>query len=49
MTSTIAGAARASEETGTAAQVLASASVLSRESEHLSAEVARFLGTVRVA
>jgi hypothetical protein len=50
VTSNIAGVARASEETGAAAaQVLSSASELSRQSEHLSAEVARFLGTVRAA
>lgn len=50
VTSNIAGVARASEETGAAAaQVLASASELSRQSEHLSAEVTRFLGTVRAA
>ncbi|CAO4140911.1 methyl-accepting chemotaxis protein [Methylorubrum aminovorans] len=50
VTSNIAGVARASEETGAAAaQVLSSASELSRQSEHLSAEVTRFLGTVRAA
>jgi methyl-accepting chemotaxis protein len=50
VTSNIAGVARASEETGAAAtQVLTSASELSRQSEHLSAEVARFLRTVRAA
>ncbi len=50
VTSNIVGVARASDETGAAAaQVLASASELSRQSEHLSAEVARFLGTVRAA
>ncbi|WP_298956100.1 HAMP domain-containing methyl-accepting chemotaxis protein [uncultured Methylobacterium sp.] len=46
----ISGVARASEETGAAAnQVLVSASELSRQSEHLSAEVSRFLSTVRAA
>ncbi|AWN40284.1 methyl-accepting chemotaxis protein [Methylobacterium durans] len=50
VTSNIAGVARASEDTGAAAsQVLASASELSRQSEHLSAEVTRFLSTVRAA
>jgi methyl-accepting chemotaxis protein len=50
VTSNIAGVAQASEETGAAAtQVLASASELSRQSEHLRAEVARFLSTVRAA
>ncbi|MGE7418653.1 methyl-accepting chemotaxis protein [Methylobacterium tarhaniae] len=50
VTGNIAGVARASEDTGAAAhQVLASASELSRQSEHLSAEVARFLATVRAA
>jgi methyl-accepting chemotaxis protein len=50
VTSNIAGVAQASEETGTAAsQVLSAASELSRQSEHLGAEVARFLGTVRAA
>ncbi|SEO51731.1 methyl-accepting chemotaxis protein [Methylobacterium sp. ap11] len=50
VTGTIAGVAGAAEETGAAAsQVLASASALSRQSEHLSAEVARFLATVRAA
>ncbi|GAB6972105.1 methyl-accepting chemotaxis protein [Methylobacterium phyllosphaerae] len=50
VTGTIAGVAQASEETGAAAsQVLASASELSRQSEHLGAEVARFLATVRAA
>ncbi|MGU3536630.1 methyl-accepting chemotaxis protein [Methylobacterium sp. A54F] len=50
VTHTIAGVARASEETGAAAaQVLSSASELSRQSEHLSAEVHRFLTTVRAA
>ncbi|MGV7032055.1 methyl-accepting chemotaxis protein [Methylobacterium symbioticum] len=50
VTSNIAGVAHASEETGAAAsQVLSSASELSRQSEHLSAEVHRFLATVRAA
>ena len=50
VTSNIAGVAGAAEETGAAAsQVLASASELSRQSEHLSAEVKRFLATVRAA
>ncbi|MCJ2034029.1 methyl-accepting chemotaxis protein [Methylobacterium sp. J-068] len=50
VTSNIAGVARASEETGSAAsQVLASASELSLQSRHLSAEVTRFLQTVRAA
>ncbi|AWN49988.1 methyl-accepting chemotaxis protein [Methylobacterium terrae] len=50
VTGNIAGVAAAAEETGAAAsEVLASASELSRQSEHLSAEVARFLGTVRAA
>ncbi|WP_375465474.1 methyl-accepting chemotaxis protein [uncultured Methylobacterium sp.] len=47
---TIADVAGAAQETGAAAaEVLASASALSRHSEHLSAEVARFLATVRAA
>ncbi|WP_232631583.1 methyl-accepting chemotaxis protein [Methylobacterium sp. Leaf118] len=50
VTANIAGVAQAAEETGAAsAQVLASASELSRQSEHLGAEVARFLGDVRAA
>ncbi|MFH6786532.1 MULTISPECIES: methyl-accepting chemotaxis protein [Methylobacterium] len=50
VTTNIAGVARAADETGAAAsQVLASASELSRQSEHLSAEVARFLDGVRAA
>ncbi|KMO43229.1 hypothetical protein VQ03_09050 [Methylobacterium tarhaniae] len=37
-------------ETGSAAaQVLAAASALSRQSEHMTVEVARFLDTVRAA
>ena len=50
VTRNIAGVAQASEETGAAAgQVLTSAAELSRQSEHLSAEVQRFLSTVRAA
>ncbi|MBP1181381.1 methyl-accepting chemotaxis protein [Methylobacterium sp. PvR107] len=50
VTSNIAGVAQASEETGAAAsQVLSAASDLSRQSEHLGAEVTRFLATVRAA
>ncbi|WP_053080380.1 methyl-accepting chemotaxis protein [Methylobacterium variabile] len=50
VTGTITSVARASEETGHAAdQVLSAASALSRQSGHLSAEVDRFLGTVRAA
>ncbi|MEH3118353.1 MAG: methyl-accepting chemotaxis protein [Methylorubrum populi] len=50
VTTNITGVASAAEETGTAAsQVLGAASELSRQSEHLSAEVTRFLATVRAA
>ncbi|TNC11771.1 HAMP domain-containing protein [Methylobacterium terricola] len=50
VTGTIVGVAGAAEETGAAAtHVLASATELSRQSEHLGAEVARFLTTVRAA
>ncbi|BDL41007.1 methyl-accepting chemotaxis protein [Methylorubrum sp. GM97] len=50
VTTNIGGVAEASEETGAAAsQVLMSASELSRQSEHLSAEVHRFLATIRAA
>ncbi|MBB2965212.1 methyl-accepting chemotaxis protein [Methylobacterium sp. R2-1] len=50
VTNNIAGVAGAAEETGAAAsQVLGAASELSRQSEHLSAEVSRFLATVRAA
>jgi methyl-accepting chemotaxis protein len=50
VTSNIVSVAGAAEETGAAAaQVLSSASELSRQSEHLGAEVARFLATVRAA
>ena len=50
VTSNIAGVASAAEDTGAAAsQVLGAASELSRQSEHLTAEVGRFLATVRAA
>jgi methyl-accepting chemotaxis protein len=50
VTVNIAAVASAAEETGTAAtRVLASASDLSRQSGHLSAEVQRFLARVRAA
>ncbi|AWN45169.1 methyl-accepting chemotaxis protein [Methylobacterium terrae] len=50
VTGNIAGVAGAAEETGAAAtQVLASATALSRQSEGLTAEVRRFLETVRAA
>ncbi|MCP1561802.1 UNVERIFIED_ORG: methyl-accepting chemotaxis protein [Methylorubrum zatmanii] len=50
VTRNISGVAQASEETGIAAsQVLTSSAELSRQSEHLSAEVQRFLSTVRAA
>ncbi len=50
VTGNIASVAQASEETGAAAgQVLSAASELSRQSENLSAEVGRFLATVRAA
>ena len=50
VTSNIAGVAGAIEETGAAAgQVLDAASELSRQSEHLTAEVGRFLASVRAA
>jgi methyl-accepting chemotaxis protein len=50
VTSNISGVASAAEETGAAAsQVLGAASELSRQSEHLAAEVGRFLATVRAA
>ncbi|NEU12629.1 HAMP domain-containing protein [Methylobacterium sp. BTF04] len=50
VTGNITGVAQASEETGAAAsQVLSAASELSRQSEHLTAEVGRFLSTVRAA
>jgi methyl-accepting chemotaxis protein len=50
VTGNIAGVARASEQTGQAADhVLTAAADLSRHAEQLSAEVERFLGTVRAA
>ncbi|MCJ2096417.1 methyl-accepting chemotaxis protein [Methylobacterium sp. J-072] len=50
VTTNIAGVAQASEQTGSAAsQVLDAAGELSRQSEHLGAEVSRFLATVRAA
>ena len=50
VTGTIASLAQSAEETGTAAaQVLGAATEMSRQSEHLGAEVARFLATVRAA
>ncbi|MDR7039797.1 methyl-accepting chemotaxis protein [Methylobacterium sp. BE186] len=50
ITSKIAGVAGAAEESGAAAaQVLASASDLSRLSEQLGTEVGRFLQNVRAA
>lgn len=50
VTGNIAGVAGAAEETGAAAsQVLGAASELSRQSEHLTAEVGLFLATVRAA
>ncbi|RUP22136.1 MAG: HAMP domain-containing protein [Methylobacterium sp.] len=50
VSSNIAGVATAAGEAGTAAsQVLGAASELSRQSEHLTAEVGRFLATVRAA
>lgn len=50
VTGNIAGVASAADETGAAAsEVLGAASELSRQSEHLTAEVARFLATVRAA
>ncbi|WFS09033.1 methyl-accepting chemotaxis protein [Methylobacterium sp. 391_Methyba4] len=50
VTGTIASLAHSAEETGAAAaQVLGAASEMSRQSEHLGAEVARFLATVRAA
>ncbi|TGE00844.1 methyl-accepting chemotaxis protein [Methylobacterium nonmethylotrophicum] len=50
VTTNIVGVAHASEETGAAAsQVLSSSTELSRQSEHLDAEVQRFLATVRAA
>ncbi len=50
VTSNVIGVARAAEETGAAAtQVLTAASDLSRQSEHLGGEVARFLSRIRAA
>ncbi|MCJ2111906.1 methyl-accepting chemotaxis protein [Methylobacterium sp. E-025] len=50
VTGNITGVAAAAEKTGAAAtQVLGAASELSRQSEHLAAEVDRFLATVRAA
>ncbi|MEE7462834.1 chemotaxis protein [Methylobacterium fujisawaense] len=50
VTGNIGAVAQVSEETGlSATQVLSAASELSRQSEHLTAEVARFLATVRAA
>jgi methyl-accepting chemotaxis protein len=50
VTANVASVANAAEETGAAAsQVLASASALSQQSDHLGTEVARFLATVRAA
>jgi methyl-accepting chemotaxis protein len=50
VTGNISGVARASEDTGAAAsQVLSASGELSRQAEHLSAEVDRFLATVRAA
>lgn len=50
VTSNISGVALAADQTGAAAtQVLSSAGELSQQSEHLSAELHRFLATVRAA
>ncbi|GJD80164.1 methyl-accepting chemotaxis protein [Methylobacterium gregans] len=50
VTTNVAGVAGSATETGAAAtQVLTSATELSRQSEHLSLEVGRFLATVRAA
>lgn len=50
VTGNIAGVASAAEDTGAAAsQVLGAASELSRQSEHLTSEIGRFLATVRAA
>jgi methyl-accepting chemotaxis protein len=50
VTSNIAGVAGVAEGTGTSAsRVLGAASELSRQSEHLAAEVDRFLATLRAA
>jgi methyl-accepting chemotaxis protein len=48
VTSNISGVAEAAEKTGSAAsQVLDAASALSRQSDHLTGEVGRFLANVR--
>ncbi|MEL6064422.1 MULTISPECIES: methyl-accepting chemotaxis protein [unclassified Methylobacterium] len=50
VTGTIATFAEAAEETGTAAaQALGAATEMARQSDHLAAEVSRFLATVRAA
>jgi methyl-accepting chemotaxis protein len=50
ITATIGGVARSAGETGeAAARVLASASDLAQEADHLGAEVNRFLGTLKAA
>ena len=50
VTDTITGVANAADRTGRAADdVLTAATALSRQSEELSAEVARFVGEVRAA
>ena len=50
VTRNVAGLAQASDEAGAAAsEVLAAATELSRESEHLTSEVDRFLATIRAA
>ncbi len=50
VTRNVIGLAQASDEAGAAAsQVLSAATALSRESEHLTSEVGRFLATVRAA
>jgi methyl-accepting chemotaxis protein len=50
VTNNIVGVATATEETNqSASQVLAEAARLSEQSEHLTAEVHRFLETVRAA
>jgi methyl-accepting chemotaxis protein len=50
VTHNITGVAEAADQTGKAtSQVLDAATELSQQSEHLSAEVARFLDTVRAA
>lgn len=50
VTSTVAGVAQASQETGVTANLVPSAAPeLSRQFAHLTAEVVRFLDTVRAA